>query len=167
MARPRYIICSQDQLIDPATGLISHVHVPDRFVLQSQPAPSDIPAGTEVVIPNVPIARMILAATWIKGEDDSESDVFDYETVLHKPGDEPRVMQTGEFRFEKRFFRINAGLVFTTHTKFATSGEMVLESKIKKRGTEAWISQTFVIDIEVLHGDQAKADAPVAEAANR
>jgi hypothetical protein len=166
MARPRYIVCSENQLVDPANGLVSHVNVVDRLGITRQSSPS-LPQGTTVFVPIVPIGKLICSAVWTRDEGD-EGAVFEYEMRFHKPGeDSPKVMQTGELSFAQRFFRIDAGLLFTTRTNFIQSGELIVECRIRRRGSDDWQSQSFAIDVEVTAGATSElADSP-AEAANR
>jgi hypothetical protein len=155
MAKPRYILCSKELLVDQLTGLASHINVIDRFEIRIV-RPPELPPGTAVAIPNLPIAQMLVTAAWAKETGDTERDVFEYETVLHKPDGTSDVVHKGEFQFlSKRFYRIDTGIMFTTQTKFSTSGELSFESRIRKRGMEEWTSQSFALDIELVSPEPA------------
>jgi hypothetical protein len=118
------------------------------------------------VIPKIPIGQLIVSASWAKQATDGENDVYEYETVMHRPDGTSDVIHRGEVQFlKKRFYRIDSGVIFTTHTKFQASGELVFESRIRKSGTDDdWVSQSFALDIEFV---PLESNEPaVAEGAN-
>jgi len=167
MARPRYIICAKDRLVDQASGLASHINVIDRLTIGHLKPPS-VPDGVKLAILQQPIVQMVLTAVWIKDDNDSESDEFEYETIIRKPNAEPLISHTGEFRFLKRYYRIDSGITFTTGTQFPSSGEMILENRIRKRGTTDWLAQAFSFELEVNRQSEPSplSDDP-AECANQ
>lgn len=167
MAKPRYIICSQERIIDQASGLASHINVLDRFVVHSFKTPETAQADKVFLVPQIPVAQFVVTAAWAKGEDDSKDDEFDFEVILRKPEGEEKTIQSGTFRFAKRFFRIDAGVMITTRSTFTQSGEMVLECKIRKQGTVPWLSQSFPIDIEVVPVETAHIEEDAGEHANQ
>jgi len=67
----------------------------------------------------------------------------------------------------KRFFRVDAGLIFTTQTRFKESGELVVECRLKKQGTEQWLSQSFPLGIEVIPAESIGVSENVTESANQ
>lgn len=169
MAKPRYIVCSQDRLVDQATGAVTHVNVVEKFVIKLEPAPEP-PPGTQYLIPKIPIFKMILTAVWAREQDDSDSDDFEFEAILHKPSDEiPFVLHRGEFRFlaGASYFRIDSGIIFTTETKFTKSGAAVFENRIRKRGSDNWLSQQFPMEIEVISPEAANPSESNAHTTNQ
>ena len=168
MAKPRYIICSQDRLVDQATGMATHVNVVEKFAIKEERSPEPLP-NVQYAVPNLPIAKMILTAVWAREAGDSESDEFEFEVLIHKPEDESITLQKGEFSFPPglSYFRIDSGIIFTTHTKFKKGGTVVLENRIKKRGSDEWKSQEFPIEIEVTGAEAANVGENSADSANQ
>lgn len=165
MARARYIICAKDRLVDQASGLTSHINVIDRLhIAQVKTA---FPDGVKIAVMRFPTIQIILTAVWSKGAEDSESDEFEYETILHKPHAESLTTHQGEFRFVKKNQRIDSGISIMSDSQFPASGELVLESRIRKRGTSDWLSQTFTLDIDVTSVEAPAIDAAPTECANQ
>jgi hypothetical protein len=147
MARPRYIICAEDRLLDRFTGLASHINVVDKIVLAVGAA--NPVEGQNDLLPEIDVARFIMTAVWVR--ESADDGPFDYEVLIHRDSG-VELVSRGEFEFTKMFHRIDAGFRFTTKTK-TTSGLVDIECRIRKRGTNDWLSQSFPLEVEVRQGE--------------
>jgi hypothetical protein len=146
MPKPYYMLCSQSGSIDRESGLISHFAVIER--IQFQPAPEDLKNSDKPVVGM--FLPMLITATWTRDEHDKDSDVFEFEMGLSRPGEsEEKVIHKGEFRFEKLHYRIAVSAQFGPPAK-AKSGNWVFESRIRCIGSKLWLRQQFPICAEVL-----------------
>jgi len=152
MPKPRYIVCCQERLVDQVSGLASHINVIDRLEIRElrQETPGDVRPATPLLIPKLPIAQMIVTAVWMTEPGDNEKDVYEFETIMLRTDGSSDVIHQGEFQFSKHFYRIDTGVVFTTHTKFSASGELTFESRIRKQGSDQWLSQFFPLELAFI-----------------
>jgi hypothetical protein len=159
MPTPRYIICSETRIIDRGSGLVTHINIIDGFVfVVSSKTPETMS------IDEVPVHKMIASAVWMKLEDDAPDCEYEYQYLLHKPGQEPRLCSSGTFRFSRTFHRIEQGFLMRAGKDDLAypHGVVVVENRIRPADSdEAWQSQGFPITVEVRVID----DAPVAEEA--
>ena len=142
MPRARYIICSSERLVDATTGLVTHVNVIDKMIATGPPE------GSHDDVPEIPICHMIMTSVWMKEESDDPEAEYDYEVVVHKPSESPKVVASGDLVFDKKFYRLEVGFRFTTKSKIQ-NGIVVFESRIRKKGATDWLSQSFPIETEL------------------
>src|SRR5687768_10368059 len=140
MAKPRYIICAHDRIVDHATGLVSHINVVDRIIVSAQS--QRIPEGASVIVPETELFGFVMTSVWIRDDEEGPEDDYNFEVLIHYPDGRSKAGASGKFRFSKMFHRIDLGVRFTTHSNIV-NGRLVIESRIQKQGSEGWLSQSF------------------------
>ena len=156
MPIPRYIICCETRLVDKATSLVTHCNVIDGFAFAvdvKSPPPAD----------QILFGRLIATAVWMREDADEIGDEYEYEFRIHKPGEEPKTTTSGTFKFSRRFQRIEQGFLFSP-TNTIPPGIHFVESRIRRVGSDDWLSQKFPFTVELIKTDSAaKEEAEGAE----
>jgi hypothetical protein len=143
MARPRYIVCSEDRVTDRVTGLVSHFNVIEELTVNQQQAPEEMVSSH-----GTPWLRMVVTALWSKDDEDLEDDVFEHDMLLHLPGNEkPETVIMGEVKFSARNHRFE---MMVAGQPFTVAGTVVFESRLRKKGSFDWLSQKYEIPINVI-----------------
>lgn len=148
MVRPRYIICSEGQVVDRATGLVTYYNVIDAITI-------NVP-GPEPDTPFLVGTPMHISAVWMR-EDDSEKDVeFEVEVRMSPPGsDEPSVIYHGNIRFREYYFhRIDVAIRPGPPSVKAIAlkpcdGVMRFECRIRPAQGGDWVTQDYLIPFKV------------------
>jgi len=164
MVRPRYIICSEGQVVDRATNLVTYYNVIDSITI-------DVP----VPEPDTPVLvgfSTHVSAVWMR-EDDSEKDAeFEAEVRMSLPGsDELHVIRHGNFRFGEYYFhRIDVAIrpgppVAGAIAIKPCDGVMRLECRIRPAQGGDWVSQDYLIPFKVNRiGSPADAEGDSSSA---
>jgi hypothetical protein len=98
-----------------------------------------------------------MSAVWSQSEADA-SEEFEYRTVVEVPGvSEPFVAGSGTFIFRTKLYRIIAG-IFTDMPR--QSGRLIVTSSIRRVGTEDWVSQEYVIQVERIEPGANQPNLP-------
>ena len=144
MARPLFILGFESSSVDRVTGLPSYFHVFDSMDITLKPmTPADGPQRT-----HSDILKVSLAAAWMRDDLDLDTDVFEHQLRIFSTENEVRVVSESEFEFTANSHRfdvqIGLGTLFNDSTK---SGIVRVESRIRKRGDELWISQEYPIRV--------------------
>jgi hypothetical protein len=140
MPLPVYIVCARSFSEDRSTGLVSFFHVVEGIGI------AEIPQAGESSIPR-DIGELRVIAAWMKGDEDSSPDEFEHQLVFHLPGaSDPITTIIVRFRFAMAIHRFgfSTGAVFAT---FKAPGLVRIESRVRKVGSEAWLSQSFPIRV--------------------
>lgn len=166
MVRPRYIICSEGQVVDRATGLVTYYNVIDSIAISVPDPEPDAP-----VLIGFP---MHISAVWMR-EDDSEKDTeFEAEVRVTSPGsDAPRVVHRGSIRFGEYYFhRIDVAVRpgpgppgAGTLAIRPCDGVMRIECRIRPSQGGEWVSQDYLIPFKVNRiGQPADAESDSSSA---
>ena len=163
MVRPRYIICSEGQTLDRATGLIAYWNVIDAITITlPDPAPpTPIIVGTS----------MHVSAVWMREDDSEKHTEFEAEVRLFPPAsDEGHVIFQGKIRFGEHYFhRINVairpGVGAGAIRIKPCDGVMRLECRIRPAQGGDWLWQDYLIPVKVNRiGSPADAEADSSSA---
>jgi len=142
------MLCSQNTVIDRETGLASHFNVVDacEIKIQERTATEGAPfTGTLVQEP----LRLAATAVWARTDDDNEKEVFETEFSILKPWEESeQVVHHSDFSFNRRQHRFVLSAMIRT-SQDAKAGIMRFESRIRSKGTEAWLRQSYEIHLDV------------------
>jgi hypothetical protein len=141
MPRPVFILCAQSWAFDEETKLCSFFHVLEGISTSRSPTTAWSPISF-----NLPL-QIVGVAEWMRTEADSDSDEFEYELSFAFP-DQPKIQViSGRFKFMALFQRFisRAGI----SSPPASSGVILFESRIRKVGTQKWMSQDFPIPFTV------------------
>ena len=166
MVRPRYIICSEGQIADRATGLVTYCNVIDMITVN---LPIRGPAT-----PVIAGISMHVSAVWMR-EDESEKDIeFEAEVRLFPPGsDQGHVIYHGNIRFGEHYFhRIDVAIRSAPGPQSADAisitacdGVMRLDCRIRPAQGGDWLSQDYLIPVKVKRiGSPAEAEADSSSA---
>jgi hypothetical protein len=145
MPKPLFIIVCQSGAEDKDTGLISLFHVVDRIDAQILKIPPEGLKGT-VLVQDMPLK---VVATWIKDDDESYDQEYEFQVVgLMPPDGTVGFSSNGSFRFSegKPRHRLTANVHGQLPVK--GSGTLLVESKVRKVGTQDWIVQSYPIQVE-------------------
>ena len=157
MARPLYIICAESMSLDQNTNLVSLFHVLEGFTVQFETTPkTDGQSKSDTLPVNVASPKFYSCAVWMKDANDGPEDEYEYETVATSPGGEELTVNAGSFSFTKTFYRIQMGFVLAK--PFQQSGDFVVCSKIRRKGTDEWLVQEYPIPITVTVGDETSRE---------
>jgi hypothetical protein len=145
MPKPIFILCSESQSQDRRSNLLSVFNIIERVEVKAQAKPTDEPK--DVVL--VEMLSFAVTAVWRRTEDDADGDEYDSEMVLHLPGPEDKKLtkDTGPFTLgplDKPLQRIT---LLVKMPMIKASGKLVAESRIRKKGTDDWLSQTYVLPV--------------------
>jgi len=84
----------------------------------------------------------------MREDQDDPSTEYEYEMTFCKTDGERINVLSGTFKFVRRFFRTEFGIVFSG---ISDSGLVWCESRIRKKGSEGdWLVQAFPVEIEML-----------------
>ena len=162
MARARYIICSESRLVDRTSGLVSHINALEQITVSLTPTvhPEATHAGKPAETKSIRFPNMVLVAVWMRDEQDDPDQQYHFETRLYRPGEAtPTTVQQGEFAFgESMFFRIELVLQHGPPGEASTEvpmrpGVLRLESRIRRHGSEEWLSQDYPIPVTVVRAE--------------
>jgi hypothetical protein len=168
MARSAYILCAESGAVDKDSGRVSHFNVIERLQIGLQVLSKPDPKNPKP-IGIVQTFDFFIYAVWALGYAEKPGDEYEIELTLKKPWDSnAAVVYSGRFVFEQ------FNQKFIIHAKVGLSGEMksgdlVVESRIRKDGTKTWISQQYNIPIDVapIPEEVAKALAKQSTARSR
>jgi hypothetical protein len=147
MPRPRYMVCSQDCIVDQATQLTSHIKVLDRIVLLKPTDESAIDAAKTGRIVPVPF-RIFVTAVWMREDSDDQDAKYDFEISYRRPDGQDREINGGEFSFKTRNQRFDTVFLIPP-TVLLPSGIHLFESRIRPAGhpDSTWLSQSFPLEV--------------------
>jgi hypothetical protein len=146
MARSLFIICSQSIALDQITNALCVFHVLEGYDFSfSSTSPQKHGESDDTALFAPP--SFFANAVWMRTEDDVDEDVFEWELSLAPPGKESQVIKSGLFSFTKTFFRITVGI--SVQNIWTRTGICSVECRIRKVGSEMWISQDYPIPITV------------------
>jgi hypothetical protein len=139
MAKPCYIICCESGSEDKLTGLVSHFKVLEEIELREI---ARLPDGS--LAPNLPLTFQIVAV-WQKEHPNEPDEEYDFETsIFLPPGNTQCDVMSGFFRFDKLRFRVTCQI---PALPIRGGGMLRCESRIKRRGDDAWLAQTYEIQV--------------------
>jgi hypothetical protein len=144
MPRPTYIICAERSVEDKRTSLVSLFNIIEQVEIRPLPAAE----GTIFV----EAMNLHVHAVWMREAQDTAQDEFEHQLFITFAGADPIMAVPTTFRFEKPFQR------FTAHIPsqmFAGPGTLRIESRIRRTGADAWLTQDYLIPVLVAE--------PVAE----
>ena len=147
MPRPVYIICAQSMTQDKDTNLVSFFTVIERVTMklpplgQATPAP---PAAHDSLARDVTAFKVM--AAWVREQDDNGE--FEHEFSVVVDGEEKphgrRPFVFGEDKWMQRFVLLMHGLPAPS-----TSGIVSVKSKVRRHGSNEWLSQEYPILVEL------------------
>lgn len=146
MPHPVYIICCESGAEDRFTGVLSHFNVFEKFLVWK---------SNEGKAPELPergmsttLQRMRVISVWMKSDDDPDDAEFEYSVEVTLPNDEANttVVNSGKFSFTKPLHRMVIN--FIGKPNVTRPGVLWLESKVRRIGTDSWISQRYPIIVE-------------------
>lgn len=146
MAKPAYIICAHSCVEDRETGIISAFQIIDKLQVTPLPVP---PPGQNLV---VLWQGMVIMIGWL-GEPPDIGQEFEMATRFVLPNGETQDLAQTPFRFgdpDPRKVLHRFVLRFPQPPSFNIPGLVLIESRIRRTGTEQWISQSYPLIIEVL-----------------
>lgn len=150
MPRPVYILCSETQLQDKTTGMVSHINIFDSVhisqVVPGQPLP---PRGPEMLA----AFKFVVSASWMREESDDEGQEYDFQIAILPPDPNPEFLGfQGKFVFSTRFHRFDLNIHGPSLTK---PGIYWIESRIRKIGSQEWIKQAYPLVAELVNAPEA------------
>lgn len=134
MPRPQFIICSQSTAIDQDSNSLSIFNVMEGISIHLG---NEHPQQAEDFKPGnvLNTLNFRVVAVWMREENDSPKDEYDYEFYIHPPGEAEKEMSKGTFHFTSVFQRFQMH-VFRDRP-WQASGMLKVICKIRKRATEA------------------------------
>lgn len=152
MVRPRYLICCESRIVDRATGLITHYNVLDELSVTI--------AASKAQTAAMPLLKFVMTSVWMRETEDEPEDTYEFETYMHVPGEEEaRCIHKGQFQFgQSRSYRLEVFVqgVAVQGDDSATkgglrliSGDLRLESRVRRCGDERWLLQDCVVPVRV------------------
>ena len=146
MPLPIYIICSESGTEDRYTGLMSHFNVLEKFLL-SKIDPSKVSQLPQPA-PAIPLGRIRVVSVWMKMDEESEDDEFEYSLDVVLPPDGKRTCaSTGKFKFTKPLYRIQINLI--GQPPIEGSGVLWIECNVRQLASDSWMAQRYPIIIEL------------------
>lgn len=153
MIRPHYIVCSESRIVDRTTGLVTHYNVLEQLTVGTT---GRSPAGVGAS----PILKFVMTAVWMRDQEEVDDATYEFETRMHFPGeDEARCVHTGDFQFgSHRFHRLELhfqGALVSSQDKLpegailTRAGTLRLESRARRTGEREWMSQEYLIPLQV------------------
>jgi hypothetical protein len=152
MPKPQYIICADNLLIDPKSGLVTHVNVVESLtVIRGRDVKSTELRHAAYFMgakEHESFIRWMVTAVWTRDDGDSPDDVFEHELLLHTPlRPEPRILFGEEIQFAAFLYRLD---VPCTGRLVTQSGVFRFQSRIRKKGGASdWVTQEYVIPVEL------------------
>jgi hypothetical protein len=141
MPRPVYILCSESGTEDKQTGLLSFFHVIEKIQIIS------VPEADEQGRVFLTSQRIRVVAVWMRGEEDSPTQEFEYQTVLVLPPYHKEIPSGyGRFVFSKPLHRFTVSDLGPL--LFEGPGIMRAESRLRKLGEQTWLKQDYPIIVE-------------------
>ena len=155
MARPVFIVCAQSTAEDKDTGLFSLFELVEKLIISPIPTPKE---GDKTVLVRWNPFRLV--AVWLLEPDKGETyeDEFEYDLRLYLPlSEQPISLASGIFKFSQPVPRLmhRFTLRFDSPPPLDKSGVMRAESKIRKLGSEVWLSQDYPVVVEVMQPTRA------------
>ena len=151
MPRPVFIICARGSVQDKDSNLLSLYDVVEKLVLIPLPK---ITGQSVIVVQSQPFHSV---STWMLEPDKGDSHEDDYALefrLLPPDGKEAVVLQSSKTRLgaaDENFQRIT--LKIESLLPFTVSGLWEFEARIRKDGSDGWISQSYPLQIDIR--DQA------------
>jgi hypothetical protein len=148
MPIPVYILCCESGTDDVTTGLASHFNVVDRIRVKR------IAPDSGFVVHSLPLR---IVAVWRAEEEGDFEQEFESELrAILLPQHKEAVIGSETFRFspekpKRRFTLIFVGL------QFEASGQLVIESRIRRSPEAEWRSQRYIVDVVVEPTVEASA----------
>lgn len=160
MPRPVYVLLANTAASDSTTGRFSVIEIVDKIAITPLPVPKE---GEKVIVVRHESYRAI--AVWLIEEDkgDKYEDEYEHGFRFHMPlAEQPHPAPTGRFSFGKPerlpFHRFDLRL--EGPLPYQGPGVMRLEHRIKKVGTDVWLSQDFPLLIEAVTFPDTGAKLP-------
>lgn len=144
MAKSVFIICAESSAVDDEGKTLSLFNILEKVQFHRLPKPQ--PEKSSMVV--VDAFRMRIVSVWLQEEGD-QNETFECETFAVIPPSDLKIDFPGTtFKFGLPFQRT---VVFLRGIlPFQGSGTMWVTSRIRKIGTEPWVSQSFPILLEEL-----------------
>jgi hypothetical protein len=150
MPRPSYIICAQHIVEDKRTSLVSLFNIVERVEIHPLPT-VDGPIFLEAM-------NLHFQAVWMREDGDNAQDEFEHQLLITSTAADPIIGVPVTFRFENPLQRF-AGRI-QAHLMFAGPGTMRVESRIRRVGSDGWLTQDYLIPVELaeLRAEDQQAD---------
>jgi hypothetical protein len=152
MPSPVFIICCESGSDDSLTGLASLFNVIDTFVVNSAP----VEDTNQATVPRDGAPSLRIVATWRAiCPDDFEGEFESELRMIFEPSGETQSLAAQTIRFwrEKPRHRLTAVI---GALNLPMSGTLTVESRIRRRGSDAWLSQSYPIDVVVRPETEAQ-----------
>jgi len=140
MPKPLYILCAESGAVDKYTNRPSLFNVIEQITVNVREVPD-----AKVVLRIKPL-DLIVIACWEREDTDSHEDVFEAEAVIAFPGQEPQIQKQPEFSLALRFHRF---FIKIEGDPPQETGTAKLISRVRRKGSEEWISQEYRLRFEV------------------
>ncbi len=145
MPTPVYLICSESGCEDKETGLASVFNIIDRIVAKKRRTGTT--EDRDTVLAESLSLRIV--AVW-RTDEESEFET-DFESELRAillPANQQVTLLADRFRFlrEQPKHRIT---VIVGRFQLEQSGQLVFESRIRRTGDSAWLTQRYIVDVLV------------------
>jgi len=158
MPKPVFIICSESGTVDRFTNLVSIHNVIEHLTChagESGEKKDGAPGG-------LGISKMRATAQWSKSEGD-DSRAFFHEFTISMFGSPPKVISASAFAFRTPFHRFVVDLILPSSTELEDAeSNIVFTSRIRAKGEEEWISQSYTIPVEYVgftSGDRSSPES--------
>lgn len=155
MPTPVYIICCESGVEDRNTGLASLFNVVERIIAQPPP----IEEGESKTIHLVHCPSLRIVAAWRAAADHDFDSEFESQIwmLTHPQGNDQCVWSTS-FRFAREAPNYRATVVIRA-LHIIASGQLIVESRIRKVGKTKWLTQRYVIDVSLQPPAESKEGA--------
>jgi hypothetical protein len=156
MAEPVYILCSESGADDKLTGQVSLFNLTEKVHVMKLP-PGQIPP-----IPST--FRLRVTALWMRGDDDCGGEFESEIRLLMPPDGEILAIPQPAFTFPLLFQRVQIQILGPLPVK--GPGIMRVQSRIRRNGTEDWLTQQCPIILEEVEPPQNQAAVEPNPSAN-
>jgi hypothetical protein len=151
MPESSYIICCESGTEDKFTGLASLFNVVDR-IHAKRPAPVN-PGDSTPILLNA-ISLRIVAVWRAVGDGDFEGEFQSEVRMTLLPLNDVQILLSDTFRFQLDKSRHRIVIIIGGLTA-GESGQLVVESRIKRPDAAEWLTQSYVVDVLVDEPDSA------------
>jgi hypothetical protein len=86
---------------------------------------------------------MRIISVWMKSDDDSDDAEFEFSWELTLTDEEAKTINSGKFKFTKPLHHLL--LNFIEKPNVTRSGVIWFETKVRRIGTDSWLSQRYPI----------------------